>query len=212
MWFLDVSQERYEVRGAPGTSRLVVPGFSMDRRVGDTGVHARHGRRFVVEVGGAHRATGSDVSFLQALLRARWTRPVWGEGRLLVRAEIGATVVDDFASLPPSQRFFAGGSQSVRGFAYKSLGPPADGGDTVGGTRLVTASVEYQQRMRGDLYWAAFVDAGNAFDGGRLEPAIGVGLGLQWRSPLGPLAFYLARPLEPAIGGVRVHVDLGLDL
>jgi translocation and assembly module TamA len=74
------------------------------------------------------------------------------------------------------------------------------------------ASVEYEHRLRGNFYGAVFVDAGNAFDDVDVDAAVGAGLGLKWVSPVGPLRFYLAHPLNKSDRSVRLHIRLGADL
>ena len=69
-----------------------------------------------------------------------------------------------------------------------------------------------EHRLRGDFYGAVFVDAGNAFDHVDVDPAVGAGIGLKWRSPIGPLRIYLAHPLNKSDRNVRLHIQLGTDL
>jgi translocation and assembly module TamA len=132
--------------------------------------------------------------------------------RILARASFGITRKSDFDELPPSVRFFAGGDESIRGFGYNTLGPEDEEGDVIGGSNLLIASIEYEHRLRGDWYGAVFVDAGNAFDGSDIDAAVGAGLGIKWLSPVGPLRFYLAHPLNKSDQSVRLHVRLGADL
>ena len=211
-WRLDLSVDRFVVGRTARTSRLAVPGFSLDHKRTGPGLDADHGRQLVLEVRAAHRSSGSDASFVQAVVRSRWMRAVGDKGQLRVRGDAGVTLVDAFADLPPALRFFAGGNNTVRGFGNESLGPADEGGAVVGGMRTLTASVEYQRRLPGNLGWAVFVDGGNAFNGSRLQPAFGAGVGLLWRSPAGPLALYAAKPVGRFGGGVRLHLDIGGDL
>jgi translocation and assembly module TamA len=125
---------------------------------------------------------------------------------------VGFTAKSEFDELPPSVRFFAGGDESVRGFGYDTLGPKEELGNVIGGSNLLVASVEYEHRLRGNFYGAVFVDAGNAFDDVDVDAAVGAGLGLKWVSPVGPLRFYLAHPLNKSDRSVRLHIRLGADL
>jgi translocation and assembly module TamA len=113
--------------------------------------------------------------------------------------------------VPDSLRFRAGGDDSVRGYAYRSLGPVK--GTAVGsGDALVTASVELARPISASLpqFWGAvFVDAGRAADSLQgLKPALGYGVGLRWRSPVGPLRLDLAHGQET--GENRLHFSLGI--
>ena len=109
-------------------------------------------------------------------------------------------------------RFFAGGDESIRGFDYESLGPKDGLGNVIGGSNLLVASLEYEHLLRGNFYGAAFVDAGNAFDTLDVDPAVGAGIGVKWLSPVGPLRFYLAHPMNKSDRSVRLHIRLGADL
>ena len=116
--------------------------------------------------------------------------------------------------LLPDQRFFAGGDTSVRGYAYNSLGPTDPFGAVIGGSNLLVGSLEIDQEVAENWAIAAFVDSGNAFDDVEdYDPATGVGAGIRWFSPLGPIRFDIAVPLESdAPDSFRVHITLGPDL
>ncbi len=100
----------------------------------------------------------------------------------------------------------------MRGFGYETLGPTDELGNVIGGSNLLVASIEYEHRLRNNFYGAIFVDAGNAFDDLNVDAAISAGLGVIWRSPVGPLRFYLAHPLNKSDRNVRLHIRLGADL
>ena len=210
--FLDLSYERYNIGDVASRSRLALPGIVYDHRRSDRDVYPTRGRRLTMELRGTAEFLGSDTSFLQTIVSARLVRSLSEDSRLLARATIGLTTQSEFLELPPSVRFFAGGDESVRGFGYETLGPVDDKGNVIGGRNLLTASIEYEQRLRGDLFGAVFIDAGNAFDGFDVDPAVGAGIGLIWRSPVGPLRIYLAHPLNKSDRNVRLHVQLGADL
>jgi len=114
--------------------------------------------------------------------------------------------------LPVSVRFFAGGDNSVRGYGYEELGPTNDEGDVVGGRHLLTGSVEYNHPVVGRWSLAAFMDAGNAFDTfNDYEVFRGVGTGVRWRSPIGPIRVDVARPVDEP-GNFRLHISMGAVL
>ncbi|MDH3431126.1 MAG: autotransporter assembly complex protein TamA [Gammaproteobacteria bacterium] len=209
---VDVNYDRFDIGGETGTSTMVLPAIAFDHRRSDRQVFPTRGRRFGFEVRGSGRSIGSDTTFIQASVWARWVRSITDDSRLLARASFGVTSKSEFDDLPPSVRFFAGGDESVRGFGYNTLGPEDDEGNVIGGSNLLIASIEYEHRLRGNWYGAAFVDAGNAFDGSEVDAAVGAGLGVKWLSPVGPLRFYLAHPLNKVDRSVRLHVRLGADL
>ncbi len=209
---LDLDYERFIVGNADDDSFLVIPSLAIDHKDSDQDVNPRRGRRLRVELRGTDQVIGSSTSFLQVIGRARFILPAGEQGRFIARASAGFTAKDEFDDLPPSVRFFGGGDESVRGFDYESLGPKDVDGNVIGGSHLLVGSVEYERRIRGNFYGAVFLDGGNAFDGTDVDPAFGTGLGIKWRSPLGPLRFYVAHPLNKSDDDYKVHISLGADL
>lgn len=210
---LDVSYEEFTVGTDSDDSLLVLPALAFDHKYADRDLYPGRGRRLSAELRGTSDALGSNTSFLQAQARARWIHSLGAHSRLLVRGTAGVTAKSDFDELPPSVRFFAGGDESVRGFDFDSLGPADADGNVIGGSNLLVASIEYEQRLRGNFYGALFVDAGNAFEDFDVDPEVGAGLGLVWRSPVGPIKLYLGYPLTADDDrNIRVHLRLGADL
>jgi translocation and assembly module TamA len=99
----------------------------------------------------------------------------------------------------------------VRGYDYESLGVE-QGGAIVGGRALAVASIEYVnwlERWGGNWGWAVFVDAGDAAARFKdIDPALGYGLGLRWRTPAGPLAVDVA--YGERFQQVRVHFSVAI--
>ena len=131
-----------------------------------------------------------------------------------MRKQTGFTLIDELDTLPASVRFFAGGDVSVRGYAYNSLGPEDPLGAVIGGENLLVGSVEVDHMIADNWSLAAFIDSGNAYDSiSDFNPATGIGAGIRWFSPLGPIRFDLAFPLEKdAPDDYRFHITLGPDL
>jgi translocation and assembly module TamA len=165
-----------------------------------------------VDVHGAHEAYVSDVSFLQGRTLLRGALPLGQRARLLLRAEFGASLVAEFDELPASQRFFAGGDQSVRGYSYQSLGPTDAEGKVIGGKFLTTYSVEAEYRIAGNWGAAVFADAGGADDDPAPALSRGVGAGLRYRAPIGTVQLDLAHPLDGDEHGVRPHIGIRVGL
>lgn len=155
-------------------------------------------------------AWGSDASFVRATLDSQWIRMLGSDTRFVGRAGVGAMRTDDFPTIPPSLRFFAGGDRSVRGYSYESLAPENEDGELLGGQHLLTASLEAQQRITGDWWGAAFVDTGNAFNSWWPDDlATGAGLGVRWVSPVGPIRFDIAHPFDSEEDSWRLHFAIG---
>lgn len=212
--FIDLSYEEFTVASDNRHEFLVIPGMSWSHATLDNAPRPRSGHRVSLTLSGTHEAIGSDSQFLQAQLYGKLILPAWPGARLLLRGETGATAKEEFRTLPASVRFFAGGDYSVRGYDYESLGPSDDNGEVIGGSHRLTGSVEIDQRIFENWSVAAFADTGNAFDRfGDLSLKTGVGAGIRWYSPLGPVRFDIAVPLDKdAPDSFRVHVTLGPDL
>jgi len=213
--FLDLRLEDYEAGTFDdGYSKLLTPGIGYAFVEEDFPPRPLEGHRSNVQTRGAVDGMISDSSFLQLYGNTKWVFGLWSGGRLLTRAEAGATLIDELVSLPASVRFFAGGDVSVRGYAYKSLGPTDPLGAVVGGENLLVGSVEIDHMVAEDWVLAAFIDSGNAYDDLKdFNTATGVGAGIRWISPLGPIRFDIAVPLEKdAPDDYRIHITLGPDL
>ena len=202
---VDASRESFEVGEDVDTIDSIVPAINFDHKRSDRDIFPRRGRR-------TDEAIGSSLSYVQATAWIRWIRSFGERNRLLARFNAGVTGSSDFSKLPPSVRFFAGGDDSVRGFDYNTLGPTDAEGNVVGGNNLLVGSLEYERHLKGNFYGALFVDAGNAFDDLDFTAEVGAGVGIKWRSPLGPLRLYLGYPVSEDDESLRVHLRLGADL
>ncbi|HEX2644795.1 MAG TPA: autotransporter assembly complex family protein [Thermoanaerobaculia bacterium] len=215
---LNFQREEFTVGLDSGTAEMLMPQASWSRVKADDRIYTTHGQRVQVDFRVADESVLSNVSFLQGKAEAKVIRSFADRFRFISRAQVGYTQTDQFRELPPSIRFFAGGDQSVRGFAYEDLGERDEAGNVIGGKSLLTASVEvdyrFLERWKFLEKWgiAAFYDTGNALNslGSSLEQ--GAGLGLRWVSPIGPIradvAFALSEPGTP----LRFHFTVGPDL
>ena len=135
--------------------------------------------------------------------------------RVALRAEGGAVLARDGAQIPVTQLFLTGGDTTVRGYGYRSIGARTDNGQLYGGRYLAVGSVEWQrpivyQGAMTDWESTLFVDAGAVADRlGDLDPRVGIGAGVRWRSPVGPLQADLAYGVKTK--EVRLHLRLGFS-
>ena len=210
--YINFTGEDFMVGDQVDKSRLIIPGISWESTVGREISRIRSGHRISLDVRGSLDAIGSDATFGQLTGSTKWAFPLGEANRLLVRADLGLTLKEDFEDLPASVRYFAGGDNSVRGYGFETLGPTNEDGDVIGGSYLATFSVEFDRLLWKKWSVAAFVDTGNAFDSLDFDFKTGVGLGLRWYSPLGPIRLDVAHPLDDPDRDYRIHITLGPDL
>lgn len=210
--FLSFIVEDFEVGTQSGRPKLLIPGVDWTRIRGDDALRPDNGSRVSFELRAADEALISDTGFFQGLASFKWIRSVTERGRILLRARGGYTEEDEFERLPPSVRFFAGGDNSVRGFEFETLGPVDMNGDVIGGSRLFETSIEYEHEVKPRWSVAVFTDSGNAFNETKVDLRTGAGIGARWRSPLGPVRFDVAWPVNDIEHGPRLHISLGPDL
>jgi translocation and assembly module TamA len=165
-------------------------------------------------VRGAAAGAGSDATFLQMHADARWFHGLGPQSRLIARGELGYTLTNAVVDLPPTLRFHAGGDRSIRGYGWREVGPRvgAPGHEfPVGAKHVVTASIEYETYFRDPWGVAVFIDTGSAFDV-RPDLRTGIGVGLRWRSPVGPLRVDFARGLNSPDSPFQITLNLGAEL
>jgi translocation and assembly module TamA len=170
----------------------------------------------MLEFGGrlASEAVVADTDLAQAFGRITWLIPQGERGRFKLRGSVGAMTVDNFDALPPDLRFYAGGDRSLRGFDYNEIGEVSAAGNIIGGEYLAVASGEYEYYFTEDWGAGVFVDAGDAFTN-EFSLNVGAGVGIRWRSPLGPIRVDVGFPVQtdlPLASSWRLHVLLGPDL
>jgi translocation and assembly module TamA len=210
--YVNYEYEDFSVGDQDSTSQLVVLGTNWEMAKGRAISRATGGYRLNVDIRGASDSLGSDTSFLQLRTKAKWVHALGERTRFLARVGMGVTAKDEFSELPASVRFFAGGDSSVRGYDFETLGPVDDDGNVIGGSNLFDASLEIDWLIREKWAVAAFVDVGDAFDQTDFDANTGVGLGLRWYSPVGPIRIDIAHPLDNPDEDFRIHIGLGPDL
>ena len=162
-----------------------------------------------------------DLRYYRASYQLQHYWPVTRDLTLAFNGEIGYGDSWGGKEYPFFKNFYAGGIGSVRGFENSSLGPKDytddEDGDGIGGNASLNFSFEMLMPLPGadrTLRWFTFLDGGwvwgDSYDKyGNVEQSMGislsdlrysVGVGVAWISPLGPLKFSIAAPLNDKDG------------
>jgi translocation and assembly module TamA len=214
------------------TDQLLVPGIELASVPKGYLGEDLFTRAFTAELRGSAPAFGADSQFIQLHVQAERSFDLVPKWHLLLRDEIGATIVSHFNQLPGSMRFFAGGDRSVRGFAYEELSPtetvpvlgptnkPVIGANGVpetqtiriGGKDILTGTAEVERDLPRNFGVAVFFDYGNAFDRFGDSLLYAAGFGVRYRLPVLTFGVDLAQPLNRPGAGPRLNIDFSTKL
>ncbi len=211
-FYLRLEDETSILPGREFETLMLVPGGTWSKTRADDLFYTRSGYRLFGDLRFSHDALGAESEFVRLHIIGKRIFPLGERLRLLLRAEAGAILLADETEMPVSQRFFAGGDQSVRGFDYNRLATRDADGNVVGGRYLATGSAEIEYRFAESWAMAAFSDTGNAMDDPDDKLETSYGLGLRWLSPVGVLRFDVAAPITGGGDSFRLHISIGPDL
>src|SRR5579862_6445834 len=230
VWQLNAVRSTIFFNNTENTERLLVPELDLASVPKGYLGEPLFEHPFFAELKASDSVLGSDANFVQLHVQTEKVFRIGRKWHLLLRDEAGATLTSHFSQLPVVYRFFAGGDNSVRGFAYNELSPleavcarnpttgaiiQAAGGtcQTVpggfiktGGKDVLTGTVEVIRDLPRNLGIATFVDYGNAFNGFGPQLEYAVGIGLRVRLPVLTLGIDIAQPLS-VNAGPRLHIN-----
>jgi translocation and assembly module TamA len=195
--------------GPSSRAWALMPSWGWTRRNVDDPLFPRSGNIIRVEAGFAVKNVGAEQSFARAYMRGQQYLPIGHSDIMVFRAELGGVFTGGPSSgVPASLLFRAGGSNSVRGYSFQSIGNDQSG-SILPTKYLVTGSTEYQHWFSHDWGGAAFFDVGTATDTwGEKQFDPGAGIGARWRSPVGPVNLDLAYGFRTH--SVRPYLTLGI--
>ena len=211
-----------EQDGATAAQALSV-NYAWTQRNFDAVPFPSRGYGLAVELGGGVTLGGDRQPYVRT--DVRWlgyvplasaregSRASMRAGRIELRAEGGAVVAREQANLPSTQLFLTGGGTTVRGYGYRTIGSVLPNGQIVAGRYLAVGSVEWQHPIVVNdrvTEWenTVFIDAGAVADKpSELKGKVGIGVGLRWKSPVGPLQMDLAYGV--AVKRLRLHLSVG---
>ena len=161
--------------------------------------------------------SGRSDGFVQSKLAASTYYAVDEDARYVLAARLGLGSItgSDLADIPSTHRFYAGGSGSVRGYAYRTLSPLSPGGQLIGGRSLIDGSLEARIKVTETIGVVPFIDAGSAFRSTFPDfdqtVALGAGIGFRYYTPIGPIRLDVATPLNPRRGDkpIVVYISVG---
>jgi translocation and assembly module TamA len=170
--------------------------------------------RLYFELRGSPTTLGSDASFVQFRFQGERIFNFWERWHLDLRSELGVTRIESnrpqdeqILDLPASQRFFAGGDRSVRGFDLNELSPRDENGDSIGGKHLATGTIEVTRDLPRNFGVAAFYDIGNAFNDFKAPDfEYSVGLGVRYNIAVASFGIDVAQPLSEPGRPVKFHL------
>jgi translocation and assembly module TamA len=201
--------EQREIAGLPDDNRYAVYlGWRKTLRDTDDFIDPTRGYLGSIELGSALPGLATR-NFQRALATMNFFVPAGRRDDLQFRAQAGYVRASTREGIPSAYVFRTGGDQTVRGYAYESIGVP-EGDAIVGGRYLAVGSAEYIHWLTPEWGAATFVDAGDAFDDFSTRAfKVGYGLGARWRSPIGPFRIDLAYGQQAH--SLRLHFSAGFS-
>jgi translocation and assembly module TamA len=158
---------------------------------------------------------GDPSPFLIAQAVAATYIPVERDARgiIALRGQVGSIQGTTQFDVPPDQRFYAGGSGTVRGYTYQTIGPLFPDDIPEGGLAMDAVNLEFRQHVGKSFGVVPFVDAGQVNSGsapfqGKLR--VGVGMGLRYYTGIGPIRLDVAFPMTRVAGSGAFALYIGL--
>lgn len=221
-WFFSggITFEQSHITDAKGTENYTLVGFPVVARqdTSNNALDPTRGHRITVSMTPYYDVAGTAGTFLISRAQGSVYLPLDAaeDYVLALRGALGATFGGGTQSLPADKRFYAGGGDSVRGFAYQMAGPLDSDDDPTGGKSIMTGAVEMRWRVTPEIGVVPFVDFGSVFEDTTpdfgADLFVGAGLGLRYLSPIGPLRLDVATPVvgkREVDDIVQIYISIG---
>lgn len=207
-WALTFYSDRQRVGDTFLNNRqALVASFTYTKRRIDHPLRPRRGYVASIELGGGPNGLVNESTFARVVTRALLLQPVAPRWQAVLRGQVGQVFGGSRLTIPADLLFRTGGDQTVRGYGYNTLGVPQDDA-IVAGPVTAVASAELVRQLTPTWGAAVFVDAGNAADAwSDFKLKRGTGVGVRWRSPIGPVNIDLA--YGHAVHKARLHFSVG---
>jgi translocation and assembly module TamA len=218
-----VAGERERVSQQGSTQRYTLVGFPISARYDSTNdlLNPTRGSRATLSATPMQSVGSGGLNFVTLQAGASTYLDVGalfgastGRSLLALRGLVGDVEGASQLELPADKRFYAGGSATVRGYKFQSVGPSFPDGTPQGGTAVVAGTIELRQRILADYGAVAFVDAGQvAAEGWSFSSpwGIGVGVGARYYTSIGPIRLDVAFPVNkmPNSGSFALYIGIG---
>ena len=206
--------DAFKSAGAGGEQQSLLFGYEASKTTTNTRLNPSKGfkQTYKIELGAESLLSDANTAILGAGWRFIYSMGENDDHQFVGRADGGYIFTDDFNKVPYNLRFFTGGDQTIRGFDYKSLSPE-ENGYKLGGQVLAIGSMEYNYQFKDGWRAAIFSDVGNAYDKEISNPTeYSLGLGIRWRSPIGPIRLDVASGISNDNHPIRLHFFIGSQL
>jgi outer membrane protein insertion porin family len=185
----DASQRIKDLAGR-STSSVITPSMIWDTR--DNALNPSRGFYDLLTVDFAGGPLGAENQFYKTVGETNWYYPLISDVVLSLRGRLGFAEGYGGKELPLYERFFVGTqAMTIRGYQLKEVGPKDINGDPIGGNSEILMSAQLRLPVTQGLSLIGFIDSGNLYDKGEFDPTrlrTGVGAGIRFVTPLGPLA------------------------
>lgn len=206
--------DAFLVSGASDEQQSLLFGYEISKTSADNRLNPTMGfkQSYKLQLGSESLLTDANMAIVNADWKALYSVGENDDHQFIAGANLGYIYSDDFEKVPYNLRFFAGGDQSLRGFDYKSLSP-VEAGYKIGGQALAVGSLEYNYQFKEGWRAAIFTDFGNAYDKKfSNDSEYSLGLGIRWKSPIGPIRLDVASGISDPGHPIRLHFFIGSQL
>lgn len=211
--FIRREQETYRIGdGIKRTTEMLLPGISYARKQSKGGTTPYSGEQWSISAEFGLDSVLSSTNIVRVQLQHAWLQTYLNKHLVFLKANLGAMLVQNIRTVPYSLRFYAGGDQSVRGFAYHSISPVNDNGDRIGGKYLIATTAEYNYQFAKNWRAALFVDGGTATNDFSEQFEVGAGFGFRYLTPIGPIRIDHAWGLTKESKSTRLSITIGPEV
>ena len=210
--FIRRDYETYRIGEEEQSAKMLMPGISYAKKDTEGGTTPYEGYQWLLSAEFGLEDMMSSTNILRLQLQNAWLNTFADRHLLYLRANLGAMLVEDINDVPLSLRFYAGGDQSVRGFAYESISPEDEQGRLIGGKYLISGTIEYNYQFAEHWRAALFVDSGTATNDFSDRVEVGAGFGFRYLTPVGPVRIDHAWGLTKESKSTRLSITIGPEI